>query len=265
MDPYLEASEIWPGFHQRLAIAIADQLTPRIAPKYYADVNLRTVGETVEIGTTYIAHPDVGVYEKPHAVAPRAHSPTGAALAPPAAPVLRAVLLEDETVLRSVHVYLTGTDVLVTAIEILSPYNKRRSDGLDEYRAKRRRLLHSSSHLIEVDLLRGGERPGPEVLDPPLDSDYVLLVNRQGEDLRRVSEIWPVSLSEPLPTLPVPLVAPDPYVLLDLNDAVHSVYVAAGYSFRIDYARPAPPPELRPAMAAWVKQAVPRGGRTEGA
>jgi len=43
MDPYLEDSHIWPGFHHSLAEEIRAQLNARIGPKYYADVNVRTV------------------------------------------------------------------------------------------------------------------------------------------------------------------------------------------------------------------------------
>ena len=53
----------------------------------------------------------------------------------------------------------TATDTLVTAIEILSPVNKR-GDSLHLYRAKRKSLLRTDVHLIKLDLLRGGKRPG---------------------------------------------------------------------------------------------------------
>src|SRR5881396_2152160 len=45
---------------------------------------------------------------------------------------------------------------LVTAIEVLSPTNKR-GDGRQEYLAKRRRILLSTAHLLEIDLLRQGQ------------------------------------------------------------------------------------------------------------
>ncbi|MBI2876268.1 MAG: DUF4058 family protein, partial [Candidatus Tectomicrobia bacterium] len=116
-------------------------------------------------------------------------------------------------------------------------------------------LLLSPVHLVEIDLLRGGERPGREVADPPLEADYILLVNRcRAGDERRISEIWPVALQEPLPVLPVPLLPPDPDVALELNAAIRAVYVRAGYAWRIHYQRPVPPPELRPEMAVWLKQ-----------
>jgi len=254
MDPYLESPEIWPGFHQRFAVELADELNPRIGPKYYADVSLRTVGETVEIGTTHISHPDVGVYDQRGPEPHRQDRASGSAIVLPTAPIVRDALLEDLTALRTVHIYQTGTDALVTAMEILSPYNKRRWEGLEEYRAKRKRLLRSSTHLIEIDLLRGDERPGPEVLSPPLATDYVILVNRFREDLRRRSEIWPVAISERLPVIPVPLLPPDADVPLDLNAAVSAVYGPAGYGWRIDYACPLPAPEPRAEVVTWLRQ-----------
>jgi hypothetical protein len=65
-----------------------------------------------------------------------------------------------------VQVRETATDTLVTAIEILSPVNKR-GNGLHLYCAKRKSLLRTDMHVIELDLLRGGERPGWEVKEPP--------------------------------------------------------------------------------------------------
>ena len=103
----------------------------------------------------------------------------------------------------TVQVRETATDTLVTAIEVLSPVNKR-GDGLSLYRAKRKSLIQTEVHLIELDLLRGGERPGWEVKEPPLVCEYMVLVHRaSGGDMRR-SEIWPVVLHEPLPLCPVP-------------------------------------------------------------
>jgi hypothetical protein len=48
---------------------------------------------------------------------------------------------------------------VVTAIEILSPKNKRAGEGYNQYLNKRNQVLHSQSHLVEIDLLRGGEPP----------------------------------------------------------------------------------------------------------
>jgi hypothetical protein len=155
------------------------------------------------------------------------------------------------TKLRAVHIYETETRTLVTSIGILSPVNKR-GQGLERYRQKRRRILLSDVHLIEIDLLLGGQRPGREVNEPALDTDYVLLVNR-ANDSPRISEIWPVALNETLPTLPVPLLPPDPDVPLDMAAILQNIYARAVYARRIDYTRPVPPPKLRPAIQAWME------------
>jgi hypothetical protein len=254
MDPYLEDPAIWRGFHHRLANEIADRLNPTIGPKYYADVDVHTTFEEVHVGKAKPIIPDVAI------VVQRARLPGtplgGVAVAEPAetsAPVRRPVKVTPVT-LRAVRIYLTETDELVTSIELLSPYNKR-GEGLAEYRRKRSSLLASNVHLVEIDLLRGGQRVGSEVEGPPLDDvDYILLVNRGTAVNPGVwSDIWPVTLDQPLPQLPIPLDPPDPDVSLDLNAVVRTIYDNAAYERRIDYRQPVPPPALPPAMAQWVK------------
>src|SRR5262245_18769124 len=192
MDPYLEAPEIWRGFHHLLADEIIAQLNALLSPRYYADVEVRTVLEAVGVATTKTVYPDAAILETVPATSSNA---TAAAM--PAAPIQRLAMLPEAPRLRTVQVRETATDTLVTVIEILSPVNKR-GDGLYLYRAKRKSLLRTDVHLIELDLLRGGERPGWEVKEPPLVCEYIILVNRAfGGDIRR-SEIWPVALDEPL-------------------------------------------------------------------
>ncbi|PSN17406.1 hypothetical protein C7271_17910, partial [filamentous cyanobacterium CCP5] len=35
MDPYLEQAAYWSSFHSRLIVALADDLAPRLRPRYY--------------------------------------------------------------------------------------------------------------------------------------------------------------------------------------------------------------------------------------
>ncbi len=245
MDPYLEAPEIWRGFHHAVAEEIRAQLNAVLSPRYYADVEVHTVLEEVGVATTKTLYPDAAVLETGVSV-----STTTATVAIPAAPIQRLAVLPEEHKMRTVQVRTTAADTLVTALEIVSPVNKR-GLGLDLYRAKRKSLLQTDVHLIEIDLLRGGERPGWEVKEPPLVCEYIVLVNRAFRgDIRR-SEIWPVALHEPLPLCPVPLLPPDPDVPLALGEVLASVYQRAAYARRIDYTMPVPPPPLRPDMQRW--------------
>ena len=129
-------------------------------------------------------------------------------------------------------------DFLVTSIEILSPVNKQRPhDAHLDYLRKRRELLRSSAHLIELDLLRGGARP-PLAQAVPLAPYYVML--SRATDRPHV-QVWPIALSGQLPVIPVPLLEPDPDTHLDLGELVASVYERGGYDARIDYRKSVPP------------------------
>ena len=254
MDPYLEESTIWSGFHHALPEEIRAQLNAQIGPKYYADVEVHTVFEEVSISTSKARtiYPDVGILE-PSSSGPVADVVTSPVAISPA-PIQRAVAA-GQVKLRSVRVYATETDELVTAIEVLSPYNKRGA-GPTTYREKRANILSANVYLVEIDLLRGGRRPGYEVEDPAVDTaDYVLVVNRQRHDNpQRISDIWPTAISHRLPVLPIPLLRPDPDATLDLKAAIDFIYERAGYSWRIDYNTPIPPPNLSKAMATWVEK-----------
>lgn len=56
-----------------------------------------------------------------------------------------------------------------------------------------------------------------------------------------------------LPVLSIPLLAPDPDVLLDMTGIFKTVYQQGGYDWRIDYTLPVPPPDLRPEITPWVQ------------
>lgn len=258
MDPFLEDSDNWAGFHQFLAAHIAAHLNAIIGPKYYADIEIRTVMQGVGISAWQTMYPDAGILHvrRPStATTATLTLPTPARTAPHA-PLTRKAQTATQEKLRAVRIYVTETSELVTTIEILSPFNKQKGDGVDTYRLKRQRILETAVHLVELDLLRGGQRPGFEVSYPPIDSDYICLVNRADELGERISEIWPVALNEPLPLLPIPLLAPDPDVPLDMTAVLQTVYQQGGYDWRIDYHLPVPPPELRSGMAAWVQKTL---------
>ncbi|MEH1908488.1 MAG: DUF4058 family protein [Nostoc sp.] len=58
MNPYLEQSELWHQVHNRLIVAIADDLTPQIAPKYRVSIEERvytSVDDILLVGIADVA------------------------------------------------------------------------------------------------------------------------------------------------------------------------------------------------------------------
>ena len=49
----------------------------------------------------------------------------------------------------------------------------------------------------------------------------------------RACGVWPIRLRDGLPSIPVPLRAPDPDARLDLQTVLHTIYDRAGYRHRI--------------------------------
>lgn len=253
MDPYLEGSE-WTSVHAELSSEIARQLSPKLRPKYIARTSRRFVTEMpddVEIVTGEI-YPDVSVYDSGHN---GNGIETTVAVAPP--------VLQLPTIMpsRIPHVTIEIRDVtnreLVTAIEVLSTTNKR-GDGYREYLDKRRRVLSSMAHLMEIDLLRKGNRVP---MQKPLPSaPYFIFLSRV--ERRPMTEIWPIQLDARLPIVPVPLLAGDQDVALDLQLALNTVYDLLNYDLSVDYTRP-PEVRLEGEAAAWAVERLRVHGTTK--
>lgn len=249
MDPYLEQSKLWVDFHNRLADEMGAQINTQIRPGYFARLTPYTTYETIEIGKSTLrgVRPDVGVMQPQ--TSPAVGQPP-VALLEPDAPVESAVRLEDSVELLSVEIYDTDDELLVTAIEILSPVNKRpRHKAYTDYQNKRFELLHSSAHLLEIDFLRAGERPPLEI--PVPEAPYYIMLSRM--ERRPSVEVWPVQLQTRLPQIPIPLHRPDPDAMLDMNRVMSNVYERGAYDIQIDYSQPVPAPALDDDQKIWVE------------
>jgi hypothetical protein len=247
MDPYLEAPVRWLDFHNHLATEIPAALNPILVPRYVATLTSYVAYETVAISLRPHQHrqADVGVLLR--APASTVASGTAATIAP--APVESAIPWEVPIMLDRVEILATEGEQLVTVIEILSPSNKRMShDDGKEYQRKRRELFRSSVHLLEIDLLRAGDRMPLAAPVPP--APYYLMLSRA--ECRPCVQVWPVQLQQRLPTVPVPLLEGDPDAALDLGAVVTSVYERGAFAHRLDYGGPPPPPALSEADATWV-------------
>ncbi len=139
---------------------------------------------------------------------------------------------------------------VVTIIEILKPRNKvPKSPGRDSFEQKRREVMDSPIHRVEIDLLRGECMARlPEKIGP---REYLVRVLEKGQQPQ--AKVWPIQSAQRLPNVPIPLKSNDLPVLIDLQAALDSIYDRAGYDLRIDY-REEPRPPLDDELAAWANQ-----------
>ena len=244
MDPYLEAPGFWPDVHHRLITVLCDQILAQLQPHYTAVITPYVAFENLEITPVRVAvMPDVGILETD--LPATASTPT--TVAP--APLIVTAAMHVPTRYARLEIRTVGNEALVTAIELLSPVNKRPGvDGADAYEQKRQELFRSEAHLLELDLLRNGKRP--QTATPLPDAPYFILLSRA--ERRPQLEVWPLSLRTPILPVPVPVRRPDPDVVLDLGAALRQIYRSARYERRMNYRADPPPPAMAPDDAAWL-------------
>ena len=246
MNPYLEQNDTWQEFHHNFISRSQEMLTPQVGPGYLVKIETRLyLHELSAAEGRFLGQADFSVSDLPYAGA------VGAPTATAEAPVRLTLPNVDTERYTWLEILDTRTRRVVTVVELLSPTNKKPGPDRDEYLGKRAFLLFGSVHFVEIDLRRGGTRPQPPVLPP---CDYYVLLSRK-QDRPQVG-MWPLSLRERLPVVPIPLNAPDPEVRLDLQAVLHRVYDAADYGKYIYSETPEPP--LSPEDAAWAQQFIPQ-------
>ena len=216
MDPYLEGY-IWPDVHHELSSAIKARIVAQISSDYVARVNTYSFVDTAPQEDVGILYPDVEASFEP-----------------------------IEVRIPVIEIFDRKGNNLITAIEILSPVNKRKP-GLEPYRAKRIRLREAGVNFLEIDLIRRGERPFPHPLMPK--THYLALLTRAGAGQ---TDVWAFNLQDPIPVLPVPLLAPDPDARLDLGAALDEIYERSRYELSIEYQESPPPPNLSESDREWI-------------
>ena len=243
MDPYLESPDLWPDVHNSLMNIFREQLGDLLAPKYIAELDTQIVIDRFpdEPGSVERVVPDVAITQ------PRVIRESSAESTAVLAPLRLRVPVAIQTRLVTLYIRLQETKRLVAVVELLSPVNKRPGEGRQAYLEKRAAYLETAVHLIEIDLLRKWPRMPLEGHLPT--SDYLAMVCNMYE--RPNCDVWPISVRQPLPNLPIPLLRPDPPVALDMNEALRTAYRRAHYDLRIDYRAPYDPP-LAPPDAEWA-------------
>lgn len=255
MNPYLERRPQWGAFHPKFVNAAHTALVAQVRPRYIALLEPTLyIHEPPDEGRQFLGVGDFGVGAAP---GPAANPGPAAAVLPP--PVY-ASLPEPMEVVKLLRIEIRDQDGLdlVTVVELLSPTNKYAGDDRDQYLAKRRELLRSGAHLVELDLLRGGPRMPLRGLP---SCDYCAAVSRVEDRPRRVG-VWPWRLRDPMPVVPIPLREGDRDATLDIKAVLDRAYDDAGYADYI-YAH-APEPRLSAEDAAWAAQFVPPGPPSAG-
>jgi hypothetical protein len=238
MNPYFEQPAAWEDFHMEFLLTLRRVLVPQLGPAFFVKVREHIyIHDLPPEPRCLIGHADLSVSQS--VVAP--------ARQPGVQAIERVPFLEVRD--RQGH-------ELVTLIELLSPSNKRAGDGREQYLTKRRELLRSPAHLVEIDLLRGGRAMPPE--ERPA-CDYSVLVSRA--ERRPAVDFWPIRLRERLPVIPIPLRAKYGNAQVDLQDVLHRAYDGPG-SENFIYAG-TPQPALAPEDAEWARQFVPTASGPE--
>jgi len=250
MDPYLEDPAYWQDFHSRFINACSEVLSELLPDAYEAriDERLRLVERTTDRQTTWL--PDVAITDTSpshrHAGARASAAGAFATLEPVAIPMGTTEL--DEVRESWIEILHRPDRSLVTAIEILSPTNKSGA-GYFEYRNKRVGIINQGAHLVEIDLLLTGRRL--ELKKPLPDGNYYAYVTR--DERRPLVDVYAWSVRDPLPTIPVPLKAPDPDIGLDIAEVFAITYRRGRYARSLRYDA-APVIPIGGELLAWTRQ-----------
>jgi hypothetical protein len=253
MDPFLETSGDWRDFHTRFLSGCADALAERLPINYVARIEERF--EILEYPDESSQHrfADVSVSQT-DASMPGSPVPSWVAtLEPEMIPLVTTVTEESKE--RWIEIRRAPDWKPVTILELLSPTNKH-GHGYEDYLRKRVALIACPIHLVELDLLIGGHRMP---MGKPLKRHYHAMVSRTEE--RPLSNVYSWSVRDSLPTIPVPLLAPDPDMPLDLAAIFATVYRRGQYERSIDYGAALDLP-LSGADRAWIgqQQGLPSNG-----
>jgi len=254
MDPYLEAPSLWADVHHGLISEMQAVLNRRLRPQYHVRVEERVyISDENDPGRKAII-PDLKIvdtgFPETH---PSSFPVAGSAVAEP---LILTTLIEDEIHEARLEVIDASQHTVVTVIELLSPTNKIiGSRGRASYEQKRREVMTSSSHFVEIDLLRDGDHLHTRELLPR--GDYFVHVSPKNR--RPKGYVWPILLPQRLPVIGIPLKEGDGDVELDLQNVLISAYERAAYDLQIDY-RSEPTPPLTEEASRWINSLLAAAG-----
>jgi hypothetical protein len=244
VDPFLEGQGVWQDFHHGFIFCWREMLMRKLPSNYIARLDEHVYldrGADEEVSVQRI--PDVLVEQRS-----RTGTEREAAGVVTIKPTILRHIIGDPIREGYIEVVRRSDNKLVAVLELLSPTNKRGA-GRGEYLLKRDQILHSPAHLVEVDmLLRGPRMPFYERLP---DGHFFAMVSRG--DRRPDCEVFPWTVEDRLPSIPIPLEAPDPDVVMDLHQVYETTFARGPYDELVEYNQPIGFP-MDEAMQKWVDE-----------
>jgi hypothetical protein len=253
MDPYLEEPAFWGGLHSRLIASLDGALNRLLPDGYYADVDEHVWLQAEEPEERrLVGRPDNFVTHRNGTESHRVQS-GGVAVAEPTTEAMFPIQKRE----TQKYVKVVGPDrsTVVSVIEILSPSNK--SSDRSRYLAKREEYLAARTNLVEIDLLRDGQRMPMGRPSSP-GGDYYYVVAR-GASYPAV-QVWRFTVRDRMPNFPLPLLERDGDLAIPFQSLFDAVYDTKRYSTRIDYSLP-PIPPLRSLDAEWAADLLKKPAR----
>ena len=246
MDPYLESSMHWGSVHDRVIAAIEAQFNRNLPAGYVAELDqyVWLTGDTPD-ERELLGRPDAFVLHEDNF--PLADSSVSTTIV--VEPMLKTTLPKSKKLKRN-YVKITsanGAEVLAV-VELLSPSNKQPGPDRMAYLAKRGEYRAAGVNLIEIDLLRAGDRLPMGRPQPPV-TDYYLLRCTRDEPSR--ASIWAFGVRETIPVIAVPFRAGIAPVALDLRACLDRAYDDGRYRDKLNYSGPCDP-ALRREDAEWA-------------
>ncbi|HEV8604312.1 MAG TPA: DUF4058 family protein [Tepidisphaeraceae bacterium] len=245
MDPWLEQQ--WGDVHHRLITYSGDTLQGQLPGDLVARLEERVFLETPWTTSRQIV-PDVQIVETPE----RPRTPGTRGVAGVAEPLVLQ-FPGDPVTEGYIEIREAGSaNRIVTIIEILSPSNKMPGPGMDLYRKKQDEVLGGFTSLVEIDLLRSGQRItlAHRIHVPPSHRTPYHISVRRGWRPNNI-ELYAIPLSERLPVIRIPLRQEDQDAHLDLQELFDRAYVNGRYD-HTDYTSRLDP-SLDPADVAWAE------------
>ena len=247
MDPWLEESGVFPSLHSALIYLILEALNAQLPDNYLA-----TTDRIVWVDDELRREPDVSTFGPET----RAYGDiSGEPFAEEGMVAVAADPILEPWEQPYLEILSNDGERLVTAIEILSPSNKKSGDnGRTSYLQKQGEFRLANVNLIEIDLLRGGAHttaiPIERLRSIAQVFDYHICTTVIGDPTHH--HVKPFSMRDALPTIVVPLDPGIPAVKVKLQPLFDRAYDTGRYSRLAKYDRKTPEPALTPEQQQWA-------------